>query len=107
MELATKLLHGDDHLRQTADVAPIISVSSTFNYAFGNRPLVTEAELLESTKQLSLEKENNDNDLAQHPSYVYSRLHRPTVTRAEAVLSDIMDGKRKKIKIKIKLVFDV
>jgi cystathionine beta-lyase/cystathionine gamma-synthase len=108
MDFATQLIHGDDHLRETADIAPTISVSTTFNYAHGNKPLETMADLYEQLKIASIDKESNGvgaqeaQELVQHPPrYVYSRVDRPTVTRIESVLSSVLEGSYQSILVRL------
>jgi len=69
----THLLHGDDPLRRGEDVAPAISVSTTFL-----TPLPTEG--------------GNATDYRNPPRHVYSRYTTQNSTRAEHILSQITDG---------------
>lgn len=72
----TDLVHGDDHVPHGLEVAPHISVSTTFRNPV---PWKEGASL-------------DDLDLRNPDRHVYSRYTQPTSTRAEHVLSKINDG---------------
>ncbi|KAJ1899487.1 hypothetical protein LPJ66_002070 [Kickxella alabastrina] len=69
--LSTQALHADAHLQVTSDVAPAISVSTTFEYA-----------------KTTVDACNYGPD----QRYAYSRESTPTTTKAESVLSTITEG---------------
>ncbi|PCH41264.1 cystathionine gamma-synthase [Wolfiporia cocos MD-104 SS10] len=71
----TELIHGDDELVHGAEVAPSISVTSTFR-----APLSPNGSFQE------------DIDFRNPPRHVYSRYTQSVSTRAERVLSKINDG---------------
>jgi len=73
----TRLIHADDHLALTSDVAPAIHPSTTFEYSH-------DVDKLIPARDRSGEGSETD--------YVYSRLHSPTVTRAEAVLTELFNA---------------
>ncbi|KAJ2547271.1 hypothetical protein EV175_005290 [Coemansia sp. RSA 1933] len=71
VSVSTQSIHGDAHLRTTADVVPPISVTTTFGYA----------------------KDKVDGcNYGLDQQYVYSRDTTPTVTKAEATLSTLTEG---------------
>ncbi|KAJ7047467.1 Cys/Met metabolism PLP-dependent enzyme-domain-containing protein [Mycena alexandri] len=69
----TQLLHGDDAFRRSEDVAPPLSVSTTF---LSRRPDDVEVAT----------------DYRNPSRHVYSRYTTPNSTRAEHILSQITDG---------------
>ncbi|ODQ65076.1 cystathionine gamma-synthase [Nadsonia fulvescens var. elongata DSM 6958] len=74
-DINTRALHGDDSLSLQSDIAPPISVTSTFRYP--------EPEFLQTSREIDYNASKN---------HVYSRLNTPTVDRAEAVLNEILGG---------------
>ncbi|KAI9759899.1 MAG: hypothetical protein M4579_002024 [Chaenotheca gracillima] len=76
---ATQAVHADDHLSQTADVAPPLHVSTTFRYA--DDP--AELEVLRPSA-------GTDGFGDKH---IYSRWTAPNTTRLEAVLSSVLGAR--------------
>ena len=86
----TELIHADDHLAQTSDVAPTIHPSTTHKYP-------RDIERLKPARELAYSKLGGHldefvNGEVEPEAFVYSRLHSPTVSRAEAVLSKVLGG---------------
>ncbi|CAL9734795.1 cystathionine gamma-lyase [Monosporozyma servazzii] len=74
--LSTQLIHADDKNNRVSDVAPPITVSTTFRYDNDNLEVVDESECID--------------DMDVNP--VYSRCGHPNATRVESVMSDILGG---------------
>lgn len=75
-QFATSLIHADDKDNRVTDVAPPISVATTFRYDNNNLEVVDESECID--------------DMDKNP--VYSRCGHPNSTRVESVLSQILNG---------------
>ncbi|CAL9736498.1 cystathionine gamma-lyase [Monosporozyma servazzii] len=74
--LSTQLIHADDKNNRVSDVAPPITVSTTFRYDNDNLEVVDESECID--------------DMDVNP--VYSRCGHPNSTRVESVMSEILGG---------------
>lgn len=76
VQLATSLIHDDDKDNRVSDVAPPITVATTFRYDNDNLVVLDETEALD--------------DMDKNP--VYSRCAHPNCTRLESVLSTVLKG---------------
>jgi len=98
--MQTQLIHADDYLALTTDIAPPLHPSSNFHYPTDSSLLLSASE-----KSARLNKRNDDDIIkagdgaidiqdteAAQQDYVYSREHRPTTTRVESVLSELLEG---------------
>lgn len=75
---STLAVHADDRLNEITDVAPALHVSTTFRYP-------------SDPTQLN-PKTDEETDLSEHITHVYSRLSNPNTTRLETILSTLLNG---------------